>query len=159
MLTPLLFVLISGIFPNVLYYGIDPQINYQDRLCVNEAVDEINKYQYITGKSVNVFNECKYCDTISYHDRPTSIAFAVIEASYGEDWVVSDCNIYLKRDLHINICRNVMLHELLHCIGLYHSKNKDSIMGHHVSLSMLGEPITENKLELHWDDILGLFYA
>jgi hypothetical protein len=152
--------LIPGIFPDTLYYGIDPEMTYQDRLCIGEAVAEINKYSYLTGKSVNVFSECQFCDTISYHDRPNSVAYAIINGNFnGQDWQSTDCNIYVRRGLHLNICRNVMLHEFLHAAGLDHSDDKDSVMGYHVSVSMLGELITENKKELNWDDILGLYYS
>lgn len=143
------YKIISGIFQSNIFYSIDNKINEQDRICIDNAVEEINRYYNYTNKKVYIFNDCYFCDNIKYHTID-SVGFAIIKAYYTtNNWKKSSCNIYIKQGLDPNICNNVMLHEFLHCLGLDHSDDKTSVMGYHVTDD-------NSKLVLNEDDVTGL---
>lgn len=156
------FKLILGRFQSSIFYEIDASMTYQDRLCIKEAIEDINQYKYYTNSQVYTFNDCEFCDKIQYipEYNTRSIGYSIINGNFnGDEWVKSNCNIFIKKDLHINTCVTVVIHEFLHCFGLNHSENKDSIMENHITVDSLNNNvIVENKHLMSYDDILGLIY-
>lgn len=87
-------------------------------------------------------------------------ADAVIYGTYLADnhWFISEVDIRVNTDNIIDDSSfyNAILHELGHASGLFHSKDKNSVMGASLSMTPNGKTIPMGKFEITQDDINGL---
>lgn len=150
------YKLIPGIFHKNMYYS-NKKLNRQDKLCVKEVSENFNSLSRYTGLNLHILDDCFFCNELNYiPSNSNSFGYSVISGNFnGKDWLLTDCNISIKKNLHINTCYNIMLHEIGHCFGLDHSDDKHSIMGSHVSINSEGNVIAHNKVYYNWDDFLG----
>ena len=76
----------------------------------------------------------------------------------GDDWVMYRTDFYIKDDLEdLNVCFNVVLHELLHCVGLAHNDVPGSVMNNSVMIDKGSSVVPSDKWTLSLDDVMGIY--
>jgi hypothetical protein len=127
--------------------------------CAIEAVNIYNIQTPIDSIIISPIWEPSYIRVSYYSDdsqyrRLTGSTNIAGHLQSDNMWVIDRMNIEISRDIyHHNTCVSIVLHELLHTRGLYHSDIPGSIM----NLSIVINRLTDTEYPvLNDDDIEGL---
>mgnify|MGYP006117129357 CR=1 FL=1 len=133
--------------------------NYQKM--VYEVQKHFNKYSYFHNQRIDISDEyCTPCHSIELDPQDLSgyITLSGIYDGSSNNWVCDPANIYLSPSLTWdNTIFNIIMHEILHSKGLYHSRETDSVMNNTIIVDTQGIPIKDYpRFSLTWNDLYGL---
>ena len=161
------YTIINGqIQPKQDYY-ISSQLSLFHKECVTDTIDYFNKFDFL--RPINLVKQEDYNSKkdirISYyelndpHIRKTSSTEFRGHLTDGNKWSIDWMDVKLNRDIQYdNLCNFLVLHELLHTRGLYHSDNPNSFMNKTVYIK--NGVVQDTDIEyLQWDDIQGLLFV
>jgi len=155
------YKLIAGTVPDKNIY-ISSKLSSSHQQCIENVVDYYNTFSFLDSTVISPNYDYHHDIRISYYDQndpqnrlTASTSFTGILLN-DNTWSVSDMEIKLNKDIqHSNLCEFLMLHEILHTKGLYHSLNPYSFMNQSVFIRNEIVQDTE-KPYMGWDDIAGL---
>jgi hypothetical protein len=122
--------------------------------------DHFNSFSKMTNQRIILLtSECDLCNTITVDNRTVSGSTSITgsyRASMNE-WVCEPVNIRISPRLTFrNVIFNVLLHELLHSKGLFHSSDPRSVMNSTLIVDKNGIPKNTVKKRMTSDDLRGL---
>lgn len=167
--------------PNVIKIPWLPTISVLNFCLINEkslevhnpvietAFDNVNSYLY-NGVNTPLLLNYMYNDTSMGCDHYLNITSDSYTGFCTREFTTVDTKLYYTGcSITLNICDvqtaasfyNVLLHELLHVIGLDHplNRNERSIMGYRVSINSQGDTVYDDRYELITiEDVLDIYY-
>jgi len=132
-------------FPKIL--NVCSNINNQLR----KTIDEIALTMNDNGFPVIIQKE--HSTGIICNEEDGHYGYMLIDDKNHTNIYINNKILYLPNTLY-----NVVLHEILHAIGLNHNKGEYGIMNYAITENWFGYPINDNrKLWLSIDDLRGLY--
>lgn len=160
------YQMINGNIPTQNPIYLSSKLSLFHRNCAESAIDKLNEYSFLTSTHFSTVPEynhntirISYYSPFDYYARYTgSTEFTGVLNSLNE-WDVKNIVININEEItDLNTCLFIIMHEICHSRGLFHSNDIYSIMNMSVSIfdnqvvPFVGEPY------LGVDDILGLQY-
>jgi len=134
------YILINGIIPEQKEYYISSQLSKDHTKCIYHTINYYNSFDFLENLKISDTYSSDHI-RISYYqnDDPNFRLTASTEfrghLQQGNVWSIDWIDIKLNsRILYQDLCMWIILHEILHTRGIYHSQNTDSFMNKSVYL-------------------------